>query len=155
MLSIVAMAQKYLAAQGVDQWQDGYPNERVMAGDIHDGAAYVLERRGQVIGIATVLFTGEPTYAVIEDGAWASPEPYACIHRIALAATARGSGASGELMAGAERLIRERGVWGVRVDTHRDNRVMRGMLQKNGYAACGVIYLADGQPRVAFEKTLG
>ena len=153
-LSIIRQAQAYLASQGVDQWQDGTPNAHMMRGDLRDGVSYVLEWDGEVIGMATVIFTGEPTYAVIEGGAWATPEPYGCIHRFALSAAHRGTGVSGKLMAGAEQIIRGRGVSSARIDTHRDNLVMQGMLKKNGYTPRGMIYLANGDPRVAFEKAL-
>ena len=31
---------------------------------------------------------------------------------------------------------------------------MQRMLEKNGFVRCGVIHLADGAPRIAFEKVL-
>lgn len=160
-LEIIAQAQAYLAAQGVDQWQDGYPNEATMREDIRLERSYVLEADGGILGIASLVFDGEPTYDVICEGAWLAPEPYACIHRIAMDAAARGSGAAGELMALAEAETVSRGMYSVRIDTHRDNLVMQRMLQKNGYTRCGIIYLgaggdgrAPGAERIAFEKVL-
>jgi RimJ/RimL family protein N-acetyltransferase len=40
----------------------------------------------------------------------------------------------------------------LRIDTHRGNVVMRRMLEKNGFRFCGVIYLENGDERVAYEK---
>lgn len=30
---------------------------------------------------------------------------------------------------------------------------MRHIIEKNGFAKCGIIYFADGLPRIAYEKT--
>lgn len=157
-MAIVAQAQAYLAAQGIDQWQDGYPDEAIMREDIRLGRGYILEEDGRVLGIATVDFGSEPTYDVIYDGAWTTREPYACIHRVALDADTRGTGAADEMMQRAEEIVRGRGVWGIRIDTHHENVVMQGMLKRNGYVPCGTIYLVGGKehgaPRVALEKPL-
>lgn len=157
-MAIIAQAQAYLASRGVDQWQDGYPDEETMREDIRLRRGYVLADGDSVQGIATIVFDGESSYARIYDGAWRTPEPYACIHRIAVNADARGTGAADALMRGAEDTIRRQGMTGVRIDTHRDNVVMQRMLARNGYSVCGVIYLEGGSEhgaeRIALEKTL-
>ncbi len=157
-LAIITQAQAYLAAQGIDQWQNGYPDEAVIKSDIARGVGYVLDRDGVVRGIAAIVFDGEPSYRAIHDGAWTTPEPYACIHRIALDASFRGTGLADALMAEADRVIRARGITSVRIDTHPDNQVMQRMLARNGYQRCGVIYIEGstehGAARVALEKSL-
>lgn len=157
-MRIIAQAQAYLAAQGIDQWQDGYPDEDVMRTDIRGGHGYVLTEDGRVIGLAAIVVGDEPSYAEIHDGAWTTQPQYACIHRVALDMERRGSGAANDLMKSAEDVIREHGITSVRIDTHRDNCVMQGMLARNGYTPCGVIYLCDGNERgaerIALEKTL-
>ena len=40
----------------------------------------------------------------------------------------------------------------LRVDTHRDNIVMQNFLHSYGFTYCGIIYLADGSPRLAYQK---
>ena len=35
-------AKEALKAQGIDQWQDGYPNEESARADIENGTSYVL-----------------------------------------------------------------------------------------------------------------
>ena len=156
---IVAGAQAFLRSMGVDQWQDGYPDQDVMLADMRDGNGYVLEDgSGAILGIATIIFGDEPAYARIYDGAWETPEPYACIHRAAVRADQRGTGTAVAMMAAAERLVVERGFPGIRIDTHRDNLPMLTMLAKCGFKRCGVIYLEDGAEagaeRIALEKRL-
>ena len=51
----------------------------------------------------------------------------------------------------AELLCKIRGIDNIRVDTHRDNAPMRRVIEENRFTCCGIIYLADGSPRLAFE----
>ena len=40
----------------------------------------------------------------------------------------------------------------LRIDTHEDNIVMQHLIIKNGFRKCGIIHIADGSPRIAYEK---
>ncbi len=39
----------------------------------------------------------------------------------------------------------------IRIDTHKDNKVMQHVLARNGFKRCGIIFLLNGDPRVAFQ----
>ena len=88
----------------------------------------------------------DPTYARIEDGEWPNNDPYYVIHRIAVVTPGKGY---------ARRLLD----WAfkhcstVRIDTHRDNVIMHHILRKYGFEYCGVIYLANGDARDAYQMT--
>jgi len=40
------------------------------------------------------------------------------------------------------------------VDTHEDNQTMQALLGKHGFSYCGIIHLANGDPRMAYMKTI-
>ena len=40
----------------------------------------------------------------------------------------------------------------IRLDTHRDNIVMRKLFETRGFAYCGIIYLTDGAERLAYQR---
>ena len=40
----------------------------------------------------------------------------------------------------------------VRADTHADNKIMQHILEKNGFTKCGIIHVADGTPRIAYQR---
>lgn len=148
-------ARAALKAQGVDQWQDGYPNESDARADMENGVGYVLEEEGKVIAVACLAFGREPTYQVIEQGAWRSDPPeYGFLHRIAVVPEAKGRNAAGLMFQELERQAKERGVGVIRGDTHRDNLPMQRVMAKNGLEYCGIIHLEDGSERLAFEKLL-
>ena len=41
----------------------------------------------------------------------------------------------------------------LRIDTHQDNKVMQHVVEKHGFTRRGIIYIADGSPRIAYERT--
>ena len=40
----------------------------------------------------------------------------------------------------------------LRADTHADNKIMQHLLEKNGFARCGIIHVADDSSRIAYQK---
>lgn len=154
-LELYGEASRFLAAQGIDQWQDGYPNREAFRRDLARGESWVLEEDGEVLATACLGFGREPTYDQIYQGAWAAePEEYAFLHRIAVSGKLRGKNAPGLFFDRLEQDARRRGLNCLRGDTHRDNKIMQHVLEKNGLTYRGVIYLEDGGERLAFEKLL-
>lgn len=151
---ILDEARRTIAALGINQWQDGYPNRESIEADLAKDYSYVLVNDGHVIGTFALIPDGEPLYDVIENGHWTTGDDsrnYNAVHRVAIAVASRGSGASTKLVQFAADLSRMAGKVSVRIDTHEGNRVMRRMLEKHGFVHCGTIYLANGDPRVAYE----
>lgn len=150
-------ARATIAQLGIDQWQNGYPSEEVVLADIGKDQSYVCDLDGRICGTFAVLENGEPTYDKIYDGHWLTGDDsrdYIAIHRVAISVSSRGSGLSGGIIAYAADLAQKKGRKSLRIDTHRGNAVMRRMLEKNGFAYCGIIYLENGDERVAYEKII-
>ncbi len=127
------------------QWGDTRPSPEAVAEDVARGNSYVLEAGGRICGVFAFVLGDDPTYAVIEGGAWKSAAPYGTIHRLASDGTERGVfRACLDHCAGICPHIR--------IDTHRDNRIMQRLLAECGFARCGIIYVDDGTPRIAYER---
>ena len=157
LMEIFEEARRTIAALGINQWQNGYPNEAVVSEDMARGRSYAVTRDGNIIGTFALIEDGEPTYGKIYDGHWKSGDGnqnYIAIHRVAIAVASRGSGASGGIIEYAARRARELGRECLRIDTHEGNVVMRRMLEKQGFEYCGIIFLESGDARVAYEKKI-
>ena len=128
------------------QWGDGYPKEELIREDIAKGISYVAEFDGRIETVFMYYKGEEPDYRVIEGGSWKNDEPYGVIHRIASRGEIKGAG-SKCLQWGFEQC------GNLRIDTHDDNIVMQHVLEKNGFERCGRIYLSDGSPRIAYQKS--
>jgi hypothetical protein len=53
-----------------------------------------------------------------------------------------------------EQQLLQNNIMSMRIDTHEDNLVMQSLLKKLKYLYCGVIYLDNGDKRLAYEKCL-
>lgn len=143
-LEIYAYARSFMAETGnPNQWGASHPPVEQTREDIATGRLYVICQKETVHGVFFFTTEADPTYAVIYDGAWHRDTPYGVIHRIA------GDGKGG-IVAAAVEFARTKTNY-LRIDTHRDNRVMQHALAKNGFGYCGVIHLANGDPRLAFD----
>ena len=158
-MTIIEEARRTIAALGIDQWQNGSPNEAMILADVKEGQSRVALVNGEVVGTFALIENGEPVYAAIENGGWQTPDrdaagewSYLAIHRVAISVSHRGSGISTAVIRHAEESARTLGRTSLRIDTHEGNVVMRRMLERHGFIPCGTIHLENGDPRVAYEK---
>lgn len=138
--------QIQLDSGNLHQWKDGYPSEDVVRADIDKGYGYAIEDNGEIIGAFAFIPGEDPTYKYIENGAWADDSaPYATIHRL-------GSTKSSHGVAEACFDWCWEQIHNLRIDTHEDNAIMRHCIEKAGFRYCGIIYLLNGDARLAFQK---
>ena len=103
-------AKEALKAQGIDQWQDGYPNEESARADIENGTSYVLADESGVFATACLTFGHEPTYDAVYGGAWQAEGEYGFLHRVAVSGTRKRSGAASRFFEELKRQAEERDV---------------------------------------------
>ena len=149
-MKIYDFARRFMAEHGnPNQWgPTNWPPEELIHSDIADGNSYVCICENRIVG--TFFFKHgrdiEPTYRVIEDGAWLDNSAYGVIHRLAGDGSVKGIGCFS-----IEWAYKQCGH--LRIDTHEDNRVMQNLLQKCGFFYCGIIHIQnDNSPRLAYEK---
>lgn len=144
-LLIYAAARQFMRENGnPTQWFGGYPQEYLLREDIDKGALYVVTEENVINGVFYFAVEADPTYQVIENGAWSSDKPYGVIHRIA-------SNGAGGIFAAALGFADSQ-ISHLRIDTHHDNKPMQHVVEKHGFQKRGIIYVADGSPRIAYEK---
>ena len=140
-------AKRFMRESGnPNQWNSGTPNIETARADMENGVGYVAEENGEIVAVFMFSQDGEPTYAKIYEGEWLSDAPYGVIHRIAVKEQGRGiiGFCIDECFAKCQNL---------RIDTHRDNLPMQRALTKRGFRYCGIIYLENGDERLAYQKT--
>ena len=143
---LVAGRSIMLASGNLHQWPEGYPTREMVQGDIGPGYGKVMEEDGRIVAYFACIPSPDPTYAVIEGGQWLDDEkPYYVIHRIASYPEVHGVFQT--LMEYLEGITDN-----VRIDTHKDNKIMQGLLAKYGFTYCGIIYIASGAPRLAYQR---
>lgn len=145
-LKIYAYARQFMKETGNEaQWGDHSPAEEILLKDIQNGNLYVIRQDEQIHAVFAFIIGKDPTYDRIEQGQWLSDTEYGTIHRMA---------GDGQIKGIFETVLGfcSKRMKHLRVDTHQDNKVMQHLILKNGFQECGIIYVANGTPRIAYEK---
>lgn len=147
MLEIFAAARRFMAGTGnPNQWTEDYPGEELLKSDIASGDSHVILSEGRIVATFVLRPGNDPTYDIIHDGNWPDDLPYATIHRIASRGERKG------MLHAAMQYALER-YSAIRIDTHRDNTVMRNAIAKEGFTYCGIIHCWNGTERLAYQFT--
>lgn len=149
-MDVMDAARSIMRASGnLHQWADGYPPKERIVADIACGGGYVIEADdARLAGYFAFLPSPEPTYSAIYDGSWlVDTAPYHVIHRIASRPDVHGIFAA--MLDYCSSLEPN-----IRIDTHRDNLIMQHLLAKHGFSYCGIIYLASGDERLAYQRII-
>ena len=145
MQDIFAIARKFMADTGnPNQWAETYPSYAQLLSDINSGDSYVCLVDGRIVATFVLRGGDDPTYDTIYEGAWKNDSPYATIHRIASSGEVKG------IFNCAMRFALQN-FSTIRIDTHRDNRVMQHMIIKAGFKYCGIIHCWNGDERLAYQ----
>lgn len=145
-MEIYADARRYMREHGnAEQWAGGYPSREVIEEDLARGFCHVCVEGDELLGVFCYFVGEDPTYRIIEDGEWLNDRPYGVIHRIAVSSHRRGVASACFAWCYAA-------CGNLKIDTHRDNIPMQRSLAKNGFTRCGIIHLANGDPRIAYQK---
>lgn len=169
LMELFRQAREIMRADGnLTQWAGEYPSREVVLEDIRRGHCFVIEDDEEPVGVFAFIPGVEPTYDKIYEAEFTEggPEPrlaswlddtfpYATIHRLASTRDSHGVAAACFTWAWEQcrRIGLEEGqAYTLRVDTHAANRIMQHCIKKAGFTYCGIIYLADGSPRLAYQR---
>ena len=146
-MPIYEEARKRMRASGnMTQWINGYPSLSLITEDIKNGDFYIVTEDEEIIGAFSFIIGEEPTYQMIE-GNWINNNPYGTIHRIVSSGKKKG-------------ILKEcldycfTKIDNIRIDTHKDNKIMLEAVRKYGFSECGTIWVSDGSPRIAFQRKI-
>ena len=145
-MNIYAEARRFMRENGNgSQWGDGHPTRELVEADIINKDGYVVEENGEIVGAFFFKIGEDPTYKVIHGGEWIKDGKYGVIHRIAV--KYHGRGIVGFVYNHCYSIINN-----LRIDTHKNNIPMQRSLEKAGFRYCGIIHIANGDERVAYQK---
>lgn len=152
-LEVIESCKRYLKNLSIDQWQDGYPNEKIIENDIVNEVGYIITYGNEKIGYVCLDYNEEKAYSN-EKIKWKSDKKYLAIHRFAINEKYRGRHLSKEIF----KLFDLKAIEykrNLRVDTHSDNKIMQKVLKNANFEFCGITYYNNGNDeRLAFEKVL-
>lgn len=146
-MQVMEAAKKIMRSSGnMHQWGEGYPSETVILSDMEKNGGFVVEEDSKVVAYFAFLPSPEPTYDHIYGGRWLDDvQPYHVIHRIASYPNVHG------IFKSIMDFCFSRDA-NIRIDTHKDNTIMQHNIEKHGFTYCGIIYLASGDERLAYQR---
>ncbi|WP_314023745.1 GNAT family N-acetyltransferase [Gemella sanguinis] len=153
-MSVIEDGVKFLKQQGINQWQHGSPGRSDVENDIKQEASYVYELDGEIVATA-MLNTYDADYEKYPT-IWTKCSNYLVIHRLAIKKEYRSQGVGHKFMNDIILFAKENSVEYIRIDTHKDNVIMRKYLSKNSFKELGKIKLSmknslDDKERIAYE----
>ena len=144
-MRVYRTAKAYMDATGnATQWQNGYPQEALVREDIRAAKLYVITEAERICAAFYFSIGADATYATIYSGAWKNDLPYGVIHRFASDGSLRG------VMRACVAFC-QREISTLRIDTHENNLTMQNALERLGFERCGIIYLENGDSRIAYQ----
>lgn len=148
LMEIFDIAKAFMRRNGnMTQWGENYPSAATIGHDIANGWSHVVvDKNGVIVATFCLMTVPEPTYSVIRDGKWSNDNPYLTIHRIA------SDGRCRKILERAVGFALRSGM-DIRIDTHADNSPMHHAVSKLGFERCGIITVADGSERTAYQLT--
>lgn len=145
-LEIYSYAREFMRENGnPTQWENFSAIKDSIVNDMENGNLYLIRDDENIYGAFAFIVGEDSTYKKIEQGEWLSDAEYGTIHRVA--SDGRIHGMMGMIVQFCSERIAH-----LRIDTHADNKIMQHLILKNGFKRCGIIYISDGSPRIAYER---
>lgn len=134
------------------QWTDEYPSRQTFLDDIKNNFGYVVLENNIVAGYFALCSGIDKSYIKTYDGPFKLEGPYTVIHRVMISDNFRSKGLSKKLLENAVKISKELGINIVRIDTHRDNKIMQKAILSSGFSYASIIKVEDGSERLAYER---
>ena len=153
-MSVIEDGKEFLKQQGINQWQHGSPGCSDVENDIKQETSYVYELDGEIVGTA-MLNAYDADYEKYPT-IWTKCNNYLVIHRLSVKKECRSQGVSHKFMNDIILFAKENSVEYIRIDTHKDNVIIRKYLSKNNFKELDEIKLSiknslDDKERIAYE----
>ena len=138
---------------GIDQWDDTYPNTEIISEDLNVGTYYVAEIDGTIIGGVNIDKNQDNTYLTLD---WEDKsDSFLVVHRLGVKEEFWNKKIGKYLMLFTENLVIEKGLKSIRLDTYSGNLKAMEFYRRIGYSELGTIDLKpDKEKYYCFEKII-
>ena len=144
---------KGMFENGIDQWDDTYPNANIISEDLNVGTYYVVEIDKIIIGGVNIDRNQDETYLEID---WEDKsDSFLVVHRLGVKKDFWNKKIGKCLMLFAESLVLEKGLNSIRLDTYSGNPKAIEFYRRLEYRELGTIDLKPNKDQYhCFEKII-
>jgi ribosomal protein S18 acetylase RimI-like enzyme len=138
---------------GIDQWDETYPNNEIISEDLNVGTYYVSEIDGTIIGGINIDKNQDDTYLALD---WEDKsDSFLVVHRLGVKEEFWNNKIGKDLMLFTEKLVIETGMKSIRLDTYSGNPKAMEFYRRLGYRELGTIDLKPNKDKYhCFEKII-
>ncbi len=155
-MQLIERVIKRHAEQGIEQWDEIYPDAACFARDIGNHTQRGLfyhpaSGDSELVGIVSINEYQDPEYDEVE---WELDDPCPLlVHRLSLDPAWQGKGLASLLMNYVEEYARENGYASIRLDAYTGNQASLDLYTRLGYRVRGTVRYRKGL-FVCFEKSV-
>jgi ribosomal protein S18 acetylase RimI-like enzyme len=144
---------KGMLANGIHQWDETYPNNGVIMEDLIAQSYFVAEENSIIIGGINIDQNQDPTYLEID---WEDKsDSFLVVHRLGVKEEFWNKKIGKDLMLFTEKLVIEKGLKSIRLDTYSGNPKAMEFYRRLGYTELGTINLKPNKNEYyCFEKII-
>jgi ribosomal protein S18 acetylase RimI-like enzyme len=150
LLTILRQAVRHMEDQGIRQWDEIYPNEKVLAADLREESVHVAEISEGVCGFIVLNEIQSPEYQNVR---WQYSGRVLAVHRLTIAPIFQGRGLASLLMCFAEKKAAIEAYSSIRLDAFTENPPACSLYEKRGYRLAGIVRFRKGD-FYCFEKSV-
>ncbi len=153
-MELYASCSKHLERKGVVQWNEHYPNTKIVTEDIKQGTIFAYRGESHITGIITL---DEDLPEEFESITWADSkaEKVLVIHRLAVDPQLQGKGIAAKLIDFAESYAKEHQYSSIRLDCFSQNQRAYHFYEKMNFVHRGlVVFPHSSVPFHCFEKLI-
>ena len=149
---LISVCTQTMRENGIDQWDEIYPNEEIITKDVDRGSLYVVEEGDLRIAAVSLNQEQDEAYQKVH---WLGGEPVLVVHRLCVAPAYQGKGIGGQLMDFAEEHAKQNAYVSIRLDAYTGNPRAVRLYERRGYRKAGELYFPRRTlPFFCFEKIL-
>lgn len=140
-----------MCVRGIQQWDEFYPTEQLLRGDIESRQMYVLVCDGIIVSAAVINEKQDEGY---ETADWTyKEEKVAVLHRVCVSPVQQNRGFGKETVLFAEKVMKDGGYTAVRLDAFSQNASALKLYEGLGYTRAGEVMFRKGR-FFLYEKLL-
>jgi len=142
-----------MVKNGINQWDDAYPNTEIISEDLNAGTYYVAEMDETIIGGINIDNNQDDTYLHLD---WEDKsDSFLVVHRLGVKEEFWNKKIGKDLMLFTEKLVIEKGMKSIRLDTYSGNPKAMDFYKRLGYTELGTIDLKPEKDKYyCFEKII-
>lgn len=140
-IEVLEEVKAHMLDQGIDQWDQEYPNKKVLIEDVEKGEGFVYMEDGKVLAYMALNELCDEEY---NDLNWKTSTPFIVIHRLYVKPTAQGKGISSKMIRYAEEFTKQKEYPSIRFDAFSLNDTANAVYIKKGYELVGTVRFRKG-----------